>query len=627
MKSKSANINYRPEIDGLRAIAILSVVLFHLSPKYVPGGFIGVDIFFVISGYLITQIINKSLEQDNFSIIHFWQRRIARLYPALLLMLISMFILGSFVMTAKEFKSLSLYSMAGLTYWTNFLLYSEIGYFDIHANLKPYLHLWSLAIEEQFYLFYPLILMIAKKMNFSVRKILTAIILFSFFFFIYYSKNNSAFAFYIPLNRFWELGAGGYLALTDKIFEIKNVYFQKLKSIVSFAFIGVICFSSHSYDVANPVFYIVAVIAAYLILIPSDFDLGHKVLKTKALVYVGLISYPLYLWHWPLFSYLRIIENNNPGRMLLLAALALAVILAIFTYEGLEKRCQSFYNLSRINLNKSVVGIVSISVMVLIISGLIFKSEGVPARLAQKYQESAIQLSWVDVAKYCSNERTRPQIAIIGDSHAEHYAYGIMQEICPKNIDIVFYYHQGCLPMFTLGSGKDLNACEIKVNTAIHEVSEDPNIKWVILAGRYSNHLKAEKDKQKFREKLEATNRKIKDKKILFLSEAPAIGREPAECIQVRPFSFSRTKECQFQRTDQRIAEHHFLQRSLLELNNPSVLLFDGSDLMCNSENQCQSQIGKYGILFRDDNHLSIRGSLMMASEIAPIVLKDFSTQ
>jgi peptidoglycan/LPS O-acetylase OafA/YrhL len=208
-----AHPKYRPDIDGLRAIAILPVVIFHAFPSIMPGGFIGVDIFFVISGFLISSIIFSSLERDRFSLVEFYTRRVRRIFPALILVLISCLAFGWFVLFADEYQQLGKHTAAGAGFIQNFILWRESGYFDNSAETKPLLHLWSLAIEEQFYIFWPLLLAFVWKRHWSFLRITAVIAAFSFAANIYLIlRGHPTAAFYLPFSRFWELMVGGVLA-------------------------------------------------------------------------------------------------------------------------------------------------------------------------------------------------------------------------------------------------------------------------------------------------------------------------------------------------------------------------------------------------------------------------------
>lgn len=218
-----AHPKYRPDIDGLRAVAILAVVLFHAFPGKMPGGFIGVDIFFVISGFLISTIIFSSLERDRFSLVEFYVRRIRRIFPALIVVLLTSLVVGWFTLFPDEYKQLGTHTAAGAAFIQNFILWRESGYFDNAAESKPLLHLWSLAVEEQFYIFWPLLLAFVWKRQWSFLKITAAIGLASFAANIYLMHRSPTAAFFLPISRFWELMVGGGLRILHCIVHSSSI--------------------------------------------------------------------------------------------------------------------------------------------------------------------------------------------------------------------------------------------------------------------------------------------------------------------------------------------------------------------------------------------------------------------
>jgi peptidoglycan/LPS O-acetylase OafA/YrhL len=202
---------YRPDIDGLRAIAVLSVVLFHAFPNWLNGGFIGVDVFFVISGYLISTIIFENLDKGIFSFADFYMRRIKRIFPALLLVLVVSYALGSVVLFNGELKQLAKHISAGASFYSNFILWNEAGYFDVSAETKPLLHLWSLGIEEQFYIVWPILLWMARKQKINLLLVTSIFAIASFFLNVKGVDKDSVATFYSPITRFWELLCGSIL--------------------------------------------------------------------------------------------------------------------------------------------------------------------------------------------------------------------------------------------------------------------------------------------------------------------------------------------------------------------------------------------------------------------------------
>ena len=346
---------YRAEIDGLRAFAVLSVVFFHAFPSGFKGGFIGVDVFFVISGFLITSHIFQSLEKGQFSFIDFFSRRIRRIFPALILVMICSLAFGWFVLLSDEFNQLGKHVAGGAAFVSNFIFAGEVGYFSTESEYKPMLHLWSLAVEEQFYIFWPLILWVTWKMRQNLLLICLFFMLSSFLINIFWVNRFPTEIFFWPFGRFWELLIGSVLAwltLYKANMFVSNGN-KKNKSLIYIlsnfsrngitTFIGIFVLLASvflittddpfpSYNAIFPVFGAVLVIVG-----GSASSFSRSVLSNKIALWFGLISYPLYLWHWPILSYLHIIEGGTPHRNRTILAILFSILFAWITYKFIEK--------------------------------------------------------------------------------------------------------------------------------------------------------------------------------------------------------------------------------------------------------------------------------------------------
>lgn len=352
---------YRPDIDGLRAVAVLAVVIFHAFPSSLKGGFIGVDIFFVISGFLISTIIYKGLQTGTFSFVDFYSRRIRRIFPALLVVISATFAFGFFILSADEFSRLGKLVAAGVGFVANLVLWSEAGYFDAETVTKPLLHLWSLGIEEQFYGIWPLLLLFAWKRKFKLLAVISIVLALSFIFNILGIRNDPVATFYSPLTRMWELLFGSLLAwvmvfrkesftyfnsemntyLSSMNFITKTRYERLFPNLLSTTgiilfLIGFLKISEESYFpgfwALMPTFGTVLIIMA-----GTEAWINKKILSNKVAVWFGLISYPLYLWHWPLLSYGRIFYDKTPPSGFRWVAILLSILLAWFTVKYIEK--------------------------------------------------------------------------------------------------------------------------------------------------------------------------------------------------------------------------------------------------------------------------------------------------
>lgn len=334
----TAHPRYRSDIDGLRAIAILSVVGYHAASGLIPGGFIGVDIFFVISGYLISSIIFSNLELDNFSIVSFYNRRIRRIFPALLLVVTVSLVIGWFTLLPDEYGQLGKHIAGAAAFVSNFVLYGESGYFDNSADTKPMLHLWSLAVEEQFYIFWPLVLTYVWARKRNILHIIVVIAILSFAANIYIADQNPTAAFYWPISRFWELMIGGGLAsVALRRTELMEKY-KNIQSLIGFVLIGIGLAIINKECVFPGWWALLPTLgSALLISAGSGAWLNKHILSNKIMVGIGVISYPLYLWHWPLLYFLRPNELYNPSSEMKIVAVILSFVLAALTYIYIEK--------------------------------------------------------------------------------------------------------------------------------------------------------------------------------------------------------------------------------------------------------------------------------------------------
>jgi peptidoglycan/LPS O-acetylase OafA/YrhL len=346
--------HYRPDVDGLRAIAVLAVIGFHAFPDWVRGGFVGVDVFFVISGYLISTILFTSMDHNSFSFWRFYARRIRRIFPALLVVLLACLLLGWLVLFSNEYTHLAKHIAGGAAFVSNFVLWNEAGYFDTSAETKPLLHLWSLGIEEQFYILWPLLLYCTWKCTGGWFALLAVVLVGTFVFNIRTVVIDSTAAFYSPLARFWELMAGGMLAY----FSLKGtdphwVSAKRLATVFRAAstarsnnikgIVGLVLLATALLMLDRTVQYpgwwaLLPIVGTCMVLCAGSAAwINKKLLATRVLVVIGLISYPLYLWHWPLLSFARIVEGETPPPRTRALAVFASFLLASLTYLLVER--------------------------------------------------------------------------------------------------------------------------------------------------------------------------------------------------------------------------------------------------------------------------------------------------
>jgi peptidoglycan/LPS O-acetylase OafA/YrhL len=511
---------YRADIDGLRALAVLTVIGFHAFPSLIRSGFIGVDVFFVISGFLISTIIFENLERNSFSFLDFYARRIRRIFPALILVLLACYGFGWISLLADEFKQLGKHIAGGAAFVSNLVLRNESGYFDNAASTKPLLHLWSLGIEEQFYVIWPPLLWAARRLRLNLLTTLIALAAFSFGLNIGKVGNDTVAAFYTPQTRFWELMVGSLLAymhLEPGVFaEIKeqSSHFLALAapklttatvdagirnclSALGLALIAV----SAAVITGNRQFpgwwaLMPTLGTAFVISGGHHAWLNRRVLSRRALVWLGLISYPLYLWHWPLLSFERIIEGETPSLELRIATVLASVALAWLTYTFFEKPIR-FGGHRKITTT-------ALCVAMLLTGGVGFGSllnDGLPLRTAVKInpdKESGLDgldggnsIAGCGIAKEedrklfgacIQDSRQPPKYAIIGDSKATAIYPGLVRTSSETGRWLIIGGNGPNGAPVPVISDRPIFANYQKLaNIAIKAISENPNIETVAL--------------------------------------------------------------------------------------------------------------------------------------------------
>lgn len=487
--SLASHLSYRPDIDGLRAFAIISVVLYHAFPAYMRGGFIGVDIFFVISGYLISSIIFKGLDAGNFSFLDFYKRRVNRIFPALIIVLLACYAVGWFALMAAEFKFLGKHVLGGIGFIQNLVLYKESGYFDTSSELKILLHLWSLGVEEQFYILFPLAGWVLWRRRALVLPLLIGMAVISFGAGLYKLSVNPSAAFYMPQYRFWEILSGSLLAYFSVFGKSASVAakvslrINNLLSVLGLAFLFASVVLIDKYK-AFPGFWALMPVcgAVMMILAGPQAWLNNRLLASKPLVWIGLISYPLYLWHWPVITFIRIIGGDELNLLSGMFAVGVSVLLAYVTYRFLE------LPLRKINpkFPKAPV-LLAIGGALAILGGATFVKNGfadrfgLPSSLKERegyaqyfdnslpgwaystthgmFEKYRFECDFFDADSYragnstmtprqqidasCYTPVSNTKVMIWGDSHAQQFSYGLRQAL-PGDISLLQVASSGC---------------------------------------------------------------------------------------------------------------------------------------------------------------------------------------
>lgn len=604
------HIKYRSDIDGLRAIAILSVVFFHGFPQYVQGGFVGVDVFFVISGYLISTIIYSNLKTHNFSFIDFYSRRIKRIFPALLVILISTFIFGWFCLTPREYETLNQEIAGGAAFFSNFIFWRQSGYFDIAAEKKPLLHLWSLAVEEQFYIFWPLILWCFSRLKVNLFYVTLIVLVISFGLNIAYIRSDPIGAFYAPYTRFWELLMGAALAYLN-LYNFHSIKASSLfRSFISIFGLACIVFAAFIFNksIAFPGWFALLPVlgATALIFAGPEGFINRVLLSNRVMVWIGLISYPLYLWHWPIFSLVRIYTGQTLTELQTISAILVAFILAWATFYFIESP-----------IRKSSRGGFKILVMILIMIGVgvsayfVKEKNGLAARFSVEPLQRNSQLTGCDnvvrdgVLYPCTfgNLEAKKTILIYGDSHAGHLT-SALEHALGSQFKFVFLGYGDCFMSKKEGADKD-KLCQLMWGE-IRKLRKD-HLFAVIHAQRWGDMEPAVLRDQML-ESYKASG--LAPEKIAIIGSIPSVD---LDCAIANYYIPARKKECPLFSEQYQSNENFILHTR--GLNKPkNVVFIYPYEKLC-PQGSCQVINGSTANYW-DDSHMSREGALLAIPDL-----------
>lgn len=503
---------YRSDIDGLRAIAVLSVLFFHSGISIFSGGYVGVDIFFVISGYLITSIIVREIANDDFSISRFYERRFRRILPALFVVVVVSLSAGSFLLMPNGVIDLGKSAIATALFSSNMLFYIESGYFDIAAEMKPLLHTWSLAIEEQYYIFFPLLLiLIAKTDARHYLRWLVILSVLSFVTCIVLTDIMPSAAFYWIPTRAWELFIGSILAL-NVIHKPYNRLVREIYSVLGIVMISYSIFQFSTETSFPGMAAVLPTVGAALIILSGTGgpSFVSNVLSFRPMVFIGLISYSLYLWHWPIIVYTKIYAIKEPTLSVMVVMFTLIFILSVLSWKYVESPFRKKMFLEK---KSSVLGASAIVSMITIIIGLSFVvNDGYPHRLAnddvltadvndEKWHYWGACQKVVDRIKNNKGlcdigaETKKNSFIVWGDSHARALASGVDLSAKKHGLNGNLATKAGCAPLLSI-ERENRRTCD-EFNQAVLEfISVTPDIDTVILAARWALSTKGTRYKK-----------------------------------------------------------------------------------------------------------------------------------
>jgi peptidoglycan/LPS O-acetylase OafA/YrhL len=613
---------YRPDIDGLRAISVLAVMLYHAEFQVFSGGFIGVDVFFVISGYLITQMVLGDFERGSFSLSHFYERRVRRILPALLVMLAATVPLAYVFLSADPLADYSAALLGATWFSSNFVFWSEAGYFDRASEFKPLLHTWSLGVEEQFYLVFPALFWVLYKFKWLIPGLSLAVVI-SFLMAQFGLSSDAEWPFYMLVSRAWELGLGALLAVVlahSRISEIRvtRLLAELLVLSGSLAILVPVFIFSELTATPGPLLLVPTLGACLLIWLAPATSYMRRLLSLKWLVGLGLISYSLYLWHQPVLVFGRIIIGDALGFEWRIAMLLGAFPLAILSWRYIER---PFRHAGQI-ATRHLIFIVLVMMMITTGSAVMLHhlastdekaSTGVVGdighgryyevmdqrfdRCGVEYLQYRIEL-WENVPRCHKSKRAgAPSIAFYGDSHAEQLFVGAEALLSQASI----YLIRGGIPFL----GND------RFKGPLRYLEEQKDINVVVFSAYWLEKIQILGGEQ-FSEQLFNTVKWMVGRgfKVVLMMDTPDFGFDPALCVYESKLNNAR---CDITRKQHNGDQAIYRELFIAIAEHPNVELVDVSRAICDV-NTC-SMLSEDRLLYRDNDHLNLIGS-QLAGEL-----------
>ena len=617
-----SQLEYRVEIDGLRAVAVLLVLLNHAQIPFFAGGFLGVDVFFVISGYLITTIILREMNDGSFRYLNFLERRARRILPAFFGVLIPVTVMASVWLIGNDKENFFNSLIAAVTFWPNIRFFVDLGYFDTAAIYKPLLHTWSLGVEEQFYLLFPLLLFgVARR---KIAHQLTPVVLVGVTSFVIMIASSPAAAFYLLPSRMWEFLAGtavAMLKLPERFQDAERANRRWLNNVDTVGLLAIaLAATLVGKDVRWPsMVTLIPVVGTVLVLVAaSPTSFAGRALSWRPLSVIGLSSYSIYLWHYPLFAFARY-QLGKLEMSTTVLLMGLSLVLGWISWRIIER---PFRGAERFSRRKIFAGAITGCFSFLIVGGYL----------------AVISGSNVD-SKLASVENPTAPIQLIGDSHAYHLVPGLQPRL-GNNLGTAF--SAGCVPLwnvdrfdFRFEKGK----CAEFSNAAIESALQSKDVKLVVLASMGPVYLTGESfsgldqdrvvddglvlvdspeivDRWKvFEIGLRNTFRILASggKHTVFIIDIPELGIEPQRCKVDEP----KSCENSWEKIDLRTKRYRSLVQEV-GADFSDVTIFDPTDLFCDDKVCAGIRNGQP--LYKDGDHLSDFGSEYLGNVLRPFL-------
>lgn len=656
--------SYRPDIDGLRAIAVIAVVIFHAGVNSFSGGFVGVDVFFVLSGYLITGHIYSEVRAGRFTYKFFYVRRFKRILPALLVVLLVSTALAALILSPAEMKDYSISAASAVLGVSNFYFWLSANYFSPSADHIPMLMTWSLAVEEQFYLIFPIILIAL--FRFARQRVLAAIVgvsIVSLLLSILGVQLYPSMTFYMLPTRAWELGAGAILAIAEvQGFSMLN-YRRSVRELTSAVGLALILAPIFTYSTGTifPGAAALPSVVGTAMVIAARVSVTNKILGLKPAIFVGKLSYSWYLWHWPLLVFARVSSPDEIPQYYLLLNVFLSLLLAMVSYRFVEQP----FRKNRLTETRVLVtyGVAAVVVAAIVLSPSLFR--GFPGRVSSSVYELESSINKRDpclvsygsttpsMTSNCMPQNGTSEIALIGDSHASALAPGLRLLGARDGFNITVMTKSSCPPMvsvtrFMPNHPKHNQECAAFNRSVFDVIENNPDIKTVILAGywaaplveassgsRYVDSIVPDADAPSESNRL-MLKRGLADqieritklgRNVIVLQDVPLFDKNPVsialrDALPLRSLIAGLSRSVENDKftlpASARFAEELSSARAIVNevaaAKIHSIELVDPYNTLCSAE-RCEHRSGDE-VLYIDRQHLSLAGSTKLAEEI-----------
>ena len=650
--NKNTILQYRPDLDGLRGLAVILVILFHAGVTTFSGGYIGVDIFFVLSGFLISSIIDGKINDNSFTFSGFYLSRIRRLLPAFLLFLIIITIFASFLLIPDDYISFMRSAKNAVLFSSN-IFFGKLtgGYFAPDAEKLHLLHTWSLSIEWQFYLIWPVIFFMLRR--FLSNKISTIIILISLIIAGWYSHqltlSNPEHSYYLFAARIFEMLAGATLAVSfAKLPSLPKAlnHLLSVSSIICLIVIAVQYTPEHSFPGVNALWVCIATMAFIYTGKNNHSAFANTLLSIKPIVFIGVLSYSLYLWHWPLFAFLHVL-NIEIDVLIIAAVIFAAFILSLFTWQYVEK---PFRYKHKYSLRKTIIIFWLAPALIFVVLSKVTKNyEGIPFRLGDEmvYITKTINAVVTPNINKCnppkdlsitecrlgSSDISKLDALLVGDSHARHFRE--FMDVLAKNANWSIYgvTAPACLPVRNITRWNDSNYCKGGIVQHVYNIVKKHKPKHIIMAQNWlgyaegDNMIYTDSDKRS----MEYSQQRIEESvlqameyftnngaSLIIIKSAPGNDVNQKDCFyqHIREHREIRSDECLIDTKDELKNNAKAFIDQLFEKigqRHPDTIFIDPRDVQC-KEGICFTSIN--GVhMYEDEEHLNSYASRWLAEE------------